>query len=75
MNMDNSNIYPSVTPEQKLRIMCSEMATPIEVIRGCITLIQKHYESDDKQSEELLECINAIAQAATYLKKLRDESL
>ena len=75
LNNTNSDLSSAANPEQKLRILCSEMATPIEVIRGCIVLIQKHYESDDNQSAELLECIRAIAQSASYLKKLREESL
>ena len=73
MNESSNNLYSSATPEQKLNILRSEMATPIEIIRGCIAVIKKYNESNNNESEDLTECIDAIADAASYLKKLRDE--
>ena len=70
-----NNLFPSATPEQKLRILSSEMATPIEIIRGCIAILKRHHESISDDQEDLRKCINAIEEAATYLQGLREELL
>lgn len=66
------DLYSSAEPKQKLTILRMEMVTPISTIRGYVTLMKKHYESNGTQSAEFKDWVNQIAKAADLLKELLD---
>ena len=73
MNKSLQNQYASSSPEQKLMILLHEIATPILIIQGFAELLKQHYESSNERPEEILEWIDAIANAAEHLKEVRNE--
>ena len=64
------DLFASATLEQQLRILQTEITTPIEIICGYTALIKKQANSIDNQ--ELIENVEKIEEAAERLKMLRD---
>jgi hypothetical protein len=65
-----NDLFASADPEQRLRIVQSEMLTPIEIIRGYAALIK--IKITDLNTQELIECIDKIEEAAERLKMLQN---
>lgn len=69
-NLPLNDLFSLSTPEEKLMILRSEITTPIEIIRGNITLIKKQISQMGNQ--ELIGYVEAIEKAAERLKLLRN---
>jgi len=54
-------------------ILRMEMITPISRIRGYVDLMKEYYATEDIQSENFKNYIDAISESADKLKKLLDE--
>jgi hypothetical protein len=65
-----NDLFASLTPEQRLMAVMSEMLTPLEIIRGYAALIKKQANNTDNQ--ELVEYTEEIEKAAERLKMLRN---
>ena len=73
MNDRFQNEYASAGPEQKLAIALHEIATPIAIIQGFAIIMRKHYESSNERPEDIMDWINAIANAADRLQEVHDQ--
>ena len=62
-----------ISPEQKLAILGIELATPLAIIQGCAAVIKKHIAAENKESADLLDCIDGITSSAKKIKELLDE--
>ena len=65
-----NDLFASSTSEKKLMILRSEITTPIEIIRGNITLIKKQINQIENQ--ELIGYVEEIEKTAERLKMLRN---
>jgi hypothetical protein len=73
MEQPPKNLFDSSSPEQKLAILCAEMVTPVAIIQGCAAVIKKHFEAGNKESTDLMDCIEGITKSADKIKELLDE--
>jgi len=73
MNESSENSPDAPSPEQKLAILGIELATPLAIIQGCAAVIKKHIAAENKESADLLDCIDGITSSAKKIKELLDE--
>jgi nitrogen-specific signal transduction histidine kinase len=70
--MDN---FVSKTPEQKLSTLAAEILTPIHTIKGFAQLLKMDIESNNINSDNLLEKVDRIIEAAEKIRIFRDEAV
>jgi len=73
MNESSENSPDAPSPEQKLAILSNELATPLAIIQGCAAILKKHYEAENIESADVMDCINGITSSAEKIKELLDE--
>ena len=73
MNKPDENSPDAPSPEQKLAILSNELATPLAIIQGCDAILKRHYEAENLESADLMDCINGITSSAKKIKELLDE--
>jgi hypothetical protein len=69
----DEHLEQPISPEQKLAILRNEMATPLAILRGHADMMRIYYEFNIGKPEEIMDWIQAIANAVTRLEELRNE--
>lgn len=75
MNQDPENFLDSTSPERKLHSLTAELWTPVEVIQGLAEVIRLNISSNRIESEEILQVVTGISEAADKIKKLLNETV
>lgn len=73
MEQEADNPLDSASPEQKLHWLTATLRTPAEMIRGFAGIIKLNVSANRVDAEEILQIVDAIAEAANKIKDLLDE--